>query len=93
MSGAHRSTTQSAVASARKSAAWMLKLGAAVAAMLVLVAAGAFVIYFVITQPPKKWPLPVGISCAIVVGLYFAGDVTLRRMKRRQAASGRPGPA
>lgn len=71
----------------------MLQLGAAVAAMLVLVAVLAFVIYFVTTQPSGEWPLPVGVSCAIVVGIYFAGDFTLRRMRRRQAAAGRPGPA
>jgi hypothetical protein len=93
MSGSHRSTTQSRVTSVRKSAAWMLGLGAMVAAMLVLAAAGAFAIYFVTTQPPKKWPLPVGVACAVMVCIYFAGDVTLRRMRRRQAASGRPGPA
>jgi len=94
MSGAHRSTTQSPIASARKSAVWLLTLLAAVTALLAFLALIAFVAYLAFTYEPASpaWLLPVAIALLGAVWLWVLGDLAwslLRKQPRSPAQRAR----
>lgn len=80
MSGSHRSTTQSTAASVGKSIVWLLQMAVLVAALLVLLAVVVFVCYIAFTQPPKAWPLPIGVACGITVCIFAIAYIARSRM-------------
>jgi len=89
MGGAHRSTTASRAASARKSAAWLLQLAALVTVLLALVGLACLVGYLIVANPAAPgWLLPVGIVLLSAAWIWVLGDIAwfLRRERRRSAA-------
>jgi hypothetical protein len=87
VTGIHRSrTTQSSVASARKSAAWLLQLAGAVTAILVQLAVVAYVAYTLITQPSEAWLHAIAIATALTVCLGALGLFVSRRMDRAESS-------
>jgi hypothetical protein len=82
MSGTHRGTTQSPVASVVRSIVWMLQLAGAVAALLVVLAVLVFVCDILFTRPPRAWPLPIGVACGISVCIFAIGNIVWHRMQR-----------
>ncbi len=87
MSGAHRSTTQSSIASARKSAVWLAVLLAVATVILALLALLAFVVYFAITyEPPPSppaWILPVAIAVLSALWVFVLGDLVGSLLRKR----------
>lgn len=87
MSGAHRSTTQSPIASARKSAVWLMALLAAVTVLLALLALLAFVAYFAITYEPAHtapaWLFPFAIALQIAVWMCVLGDIAWSVLRKQ----------
>jgi hypothetical protein len=80
VSGVHRSTTESPVAAARKSAPWVIQLLALVTAPLALL---AFVAYLVIAQPAWPWLLPLAVVLLAATWIWVLTDLA-RPLLRRQ---------
>jgi hypothetical protein len=90
MGGAHRSTTQSGMVSARKSAVWLSALAAVATVILALLALLAFVIYLAITyqasHPTPAWVAPVAIAVLSALWIFVLGDLG-RSLLHKQARS------
>lgn len=71
----------------RKSAAWLLQLTGAAAAILAQLALVAFVGYTLITQPSKAWPVPLAFALGITVCFGVLGLIIWRQMERSTARS------
>lgn len=87
MSGAHRSTTQSPINSARKSAAWLITLLALCAVLLAFLALLAFAAYFAITYVPAHsspgWVLSLAIALQSAGWLLVLGDLAWSLMRKQ----------
>jgi hypothetical protein len=88
MSGAHRSTTHSPVASAGKSIVWMLQLAGAAALLVVPFAVLGFVVYTLISQPSKAWTPPVVVASAISICVFAIAHIVWYRMRRSRGLAG-----
>jgi hypothetical protein len=89
MSGAHRSTTASRAASARKSAVWLLQLAALATVLLPVLGLACLVGYLIVANPAVPgWLLPVGIVLLSAAWIWVLGDIawSLRREPRRWPA-------
>jgi protein-S-isoprenylcysteine O-methyltransferase Ste14 len=89
MSGAHRSTTASRAASARKSAAWLLQLAALATVLLAVLGLACLVGYLIVANPAVPgWLLPLGIVLLSAAWIWVLGDIawSLRRERRRSPA-------
>ena len=82
MTGAHASTKRSSIASARKSAVWLLQLSGAASAILIQLALMAYIAYVLITQPSNAWLRPIAIATGLTFCLYALGQFIGRRMER-----------
>jgi hypothetical protein len=89
VTGLHRSTTQSSVASARASAVWLLKLAGAVAALLLQLALVVYLAYILITQPSKAWPVPIAVVTGATACLAALGRFVSWRMDRADTSKQR----
>jgi uncharacterized integral membrane protein len=83
VSGVHRSTTESRVTSARKSAAWLIQLAAVTTVLLTLPALVAFVSYLVIAQPAWAWLFPLAIALLSAVWIGIIGGTAWWLLRKR----------
>jgi hypothetical protein len=82
MTGSHASTKRHSIASARKSAVWLLQLSGAATAILIQLALIAYVAYVLITQPSDAWPRPVAVATILTVCLAALGQFVWWRINR-----------
>jgi hypothetical protein len=82
MTGIHASTKRNSIASARKSAVWLLQLSGAATAILIELALIAYVAYVLITQPSDTWTRPIAVATGFTVCLWALGQFVSWRMDR-----------